>query len=167
MKCFIIFFPFLVLIAAIPASARTDCTSIMNEKGRNSYESCIIKQEDEENSEAIEKYKKTIEEYKEDISSTYDDAIEDLTDRKDDTDDNFKRIERDMGRYIDDLKDEDADAGVIEYEEAKRSKLQKERDGTRSYFDARIEVLKKQRELLLLQADFELKKYEYTMRFHK
>ncbi|MBU1910980.1 hypothetical protein KKG16_01045 [Patescibacteria group bacterium] len=154
----------LTLLIVIPASARTDCSEVMEEKGQSAFNHCRAVQHEEDIRDQIETNNERIDDKREDIKDMFEDYIDDAEDYKEDLDLAFKRRERDEKRVLEDLEDDDAAGGVKDEQKERLENVKRERGITNKYYEIYVNILKKQRELEELRLDLEKAGYELGLR---
>jgi len=154
----------LFILNMTPVGAETDCSTVREEEGQSAYEACRSKRSEQETKDAITKFKEAQKDERDDIEERYDDWIDDLEDEKKDADRAFERIEDDEKDFLDDLKDDEANKGVLDAQKARLDAVKKERRAVKTYFDKRIKYLKKHEDLEKARMDIELATYELQKR---
>jgi len=153
----------ILIVSSIPASARTDCSEVREEKGEGYYYLwCKAENENEENQEAIDNKKENIKREREDMEDFYEDLIDRLEDLKRDTEKRMRREQEDEEDRLDDLKDDEASETSIAKQEIKIHEFKEEKNVTNWYIEKWIEVVKAQlnmehKKLDLNEVEFELK----------
>jgi len=154
----------LILLTSIPASAKTDCSEVREEKGQSAYETCKAKEKEEDAQDAIRKNKEAIEDQKDDIKDYYEDIIDQIDDRKKDEDRYLERRERDEKRRLEDLQDDEASKERINAQKEDLKEVQRERKATKKYYEEWIDYIENQEDLENARLDFNQARYELEQR---
>ncbi|HCI03571.1 MAG: hypothetical protein QF755_05025 [Candidatus Peribacteraceae bacterium] len=154
----------LLILITIPASARTDCDTVKEEDGRDAYEICKAKEEEDEVKDDIKDFEKEMEDERERIEDFYQDLLDRIEDKKKRTDRDLERKEDDEDNEYDDMREDDADKDELSLQKLKLKEVQNERRAAKKYFDTWIKIIKSREKYEDSLIDLKEVEYEYEKR---
>jgi len=154
----------LLILISVPASARTDCDTVREDDGRDAYEICKAKEEEDEIKDDIKDYEKGLEDEREKIEDFYQDLLDRIQDKKKRIDRDLERKEDDEQDEYDDMRDDDAEKDEFGLQKLKVKEVQNERKAAKKYFDTWIKIIKSREKYEDSLIDLKEVEYEYEKR---
>lgn len=135
-----------------------------DEDGRNAYEICVLKENEDKIKDDIKDFEKEMENEREKIEDFYQDILDRIEDKEKRVDRDLERKEDDEQDEYDDMRDDDDEKDELSLQKLKVKEIQNERKAAKKYFTTWIKIIKTREKYEDSLIDLKEVEYEYEKR---